>query len=221
MPAQFGLIVSDQLTAHIYGYFVNLTGEWEWRLVLRRHRCARVRAADYGAEQSDGERIGKRDVALSDQLAVDVDLALARRAFAVSDVGFVCHLEFKPPLMTACGHGFGGFDIIQVPTNIVIGMAEFPVLDIKRVATVIAALREQHAFCATLGNLHVCGNAIRAVEYVGSGVDWHTLGARVEYVRCTVDCDLRALIGKARCAARIYRQDIVLARLDVPSRDHL
>src|SRR4029450_9674343 len=160
MPAQFALIVSDQLTAHIYGYFVNLTGEWEWRLVLRRHRCARVRAADYGAEQSDGERISQRDVALSDQLAVDVELALAWRAFAVSDVGFVRHLEFKPQLMAAWGDGFGGFDVIQVPPNVVIGMAEFSVLDIKRVAAVVAALREQHAFCAALGNLHVCGNAI-------------------------------------------------------------
>src|ERR1700747_3044111 len=117
MPAQFGLMVSDQLSAHIHGYFVNLPGERERRFVLRRDGRARVRSADYGAEQSDGERIGQRDVALSDQLAVDVELALARRAFAVSDVGFVGYLEFKPQLMTARRHGFGGFDVIQVPTH--------------------------------------------------------------------------------------------------------
>src|SRR4029077_6149912 len=117
MPAQLGLMVSDQLTAHIHGYFVNLTGERERRLVLRRDGRARVRSADYGTEQSDGERIGQGDVVLSDQLAVDVEPALARRAFAVSDVGFVCYLEFKTQLMTTWGHGFGGFDVIQVPAN--------------------------------------------------------------------------------------------------------
>src|SRR4030095_15882978 len=138
MPAQFGLMVSDQLTAHIYGYFVNLTGEWEWRLVLRRHRCARVRAADYGAEQSHSERIGQRDVALSDLLAIDVEVALARRAFAVSDVGFVCYLEFKPQLMTTCGHGFGGFDEVQVSTHVVVGMTKLPILNVQRVAAVVA-----------------------------------------------------------------------------------
>ena len=72
MPAQFGLMVSDQFAAHIYGYFVNLTGERERRLVLRRDRRARVRSADYGAKQSDSKGIGQRDVALSDQLAVDI-----------------------------------------------------------------------------------------------------------------------------------------------------
>ena len=34
MPAQFGLMVSDQLTTHVHGYFVNLSGEWKRRLIL-------------------------------------------------------------------------------------------------------------------------------------------------------------------------------------------
>src|SRR4029450_1299662 len=95
VPAQFGLFVLDQLAAHVHGYFVNLTRKRERRLVLRRDGRACVRSADYGAEQSDGERIGQRDVALSDQLAVDIELALARRAFAGSDVGFGRHLEWE------------------------------------------------------------------------------------------------------------------------------
>ena len=72
MPAQFGLMVPDQLPAYVHGYFVNLTGEWERRLILRCYRRAHVRAAVDGAEQSDAERIGQRDVALSDLLAIDV-----------------------------------------------------------------------------------------------------------------------------------------------------
>ena len=148
-------------------------------------------------------------------------MALARRAFAVSDVGFVRYLEFKPQLMTACGHGFGGFDVVQVPTNVVVGMAELPFLNIQRIAAVITALREQHTLCAALGNLNVCRNAIRAVEYVGSGVDRHTLGARVKHVRRSINRDLRALIGKTRRAARVNGQDIVLAGFDVPGGDHL
>src|SRR5215510_11182639 len=109
MPAQFGLLISDQLAAHVHGYFVNLTGEWKRRLVLRCNRRAHVGAAVDGAEQSDGERIRQRDVALSDLLAIDVEMALARRAFAVRDVGFSCDLEFKPQLMTAWGNRLRGF----------------------------------------------------------------------------------------------------------------
>src|SRR5262245_26810139 len=111
MLAQFSLMVPDQLPTHVHGYFVNLTGEWERRLVFRCHRRAHVRAAVDGAEQSDAERIGQRDVALSDLLAIDVELALARRAFAVRDVGFSCDLEFKPQLMTAWGNRLRGFDV--------------------------------------------------------------------------------------------------------------
>src|SRR5262245_61995189 len=140
MPAQFGLMVPDQLAAYIHGYVVNLTGEWERRLVLRCHRRAHVGAAVDGAEQSDAERIGQRDVALSDLLAIDVEVALARGAFAVSDVGFVCYLEFKPQLMTTCGHRFGRFDVVQVPTHIVVGMTKLPVLNVERVAAVVAPL---------------------------------------------------------------------------------
>src|SRR5215831_10392809 len=140
MSAQFGLMVSDQLSAHVHGYFVNLTGEWERRLVLRRHRRAHVRAAVDGAEQSNAERIGQRDLALSDLLAIDVEVALARRAFAVSYVGFVCYLEFKPQLMTPWGNRFGGFDVVQVPTHVIVGMTKLPVLNVQRVAAVVAAL---------------------------------------------------------------------------------
>src|SRR5262245_45281192 len=140
MLAQFGLVISDQLTAHVHCYFVDLTREWKRRLILRCHRRAHVRAAVDGAEQSDAERIGQRDGALSDLLVIDVEVALARRAFAVRDVGFACHLEFKPQLMTACGHGFGRFNVVQVPTHVVIYMAEFPVLNVQRVAPVVAAL---------------------------------------------------------------------------------
>src|SRR5262245_49320440 len=182
MPTQFGLLISDQLPAYVHGYFINFTGEWKRRLILRRYRCAHVRTAVDGAEQSDAERIGQRDVALSDLLAIDVEVALARRAFAVRDVGFVGYLEFKPQLMTTWGNRVGGFDVVQVPTHVVIGMTKLPVLNVERVAAVVAALGKQNALCAFLGNLHVCGNAIGAVEYVGSGVDRHALGARVEHV---------------------------------------
>src|SRR5215813_3491654 len=168
MSAQFGLVVMDQLTAHVHGYFVNLTGEWKRRLILRCNRRAHVRAAVDGAEQSDGERIRQRDVALSDLLAIDVEMALARRAFAVRDVGFVCYLEFKPQLMTTWGNRVGGFDVVQVPTHVVIGMTKLPILNVQRVAAVVASLGEEHTLCTALGNLHVCGNAIRPVEYVGS-----------------------------------------------------
>src|SRR5262245_59846412 len=122
MPAQFGLMVMDQLTAYVHGYIVNLTGEWKRQFILRRHRRAHVRAAVDGAEQSDAKRIAQRDVALSDLLAIDVEVALARRAFAVRDVGFVCYLEFKAQLMTTWGNRVGGFDVVQVPTHVVIGM---------------------------------------------------------------------------------------------------
>ena len=203
MFAQFGLLIPDQLPAHVHGYFINLTSERKRRLILWCHRRADVRGAVNGAEQSDGERIGQRDVALSDLLAIDVEVAIARRAFAVSNVGFVRHLEFKPQLMTTRGHGFGGFDVVQIPTHIVICMAEFSVLNIQREAAVVAALGEQHTLCAALGNLHVCRNAIWPVEYVGSGVDRHTLGARVKHIRGSVHRDLRPLIGKARRAARV------------------
>src|SRR5262245_26680443 len=176
-------MVSDQLAAYIHGYIVNLTGERERRLVLRRYRRAHIRAAVDGAEQSDAERIGQRDVALSDLLAIDVEVALARRAFAVRDVGFVCYLEFKPQLMTPCGHRCGGFDVVQIPAYVVVRMTKLPVLNVERVAAVVAALGEQHTLRAALGNLHVCRNAIRAVEYISSGVDRHALSARVKYVR--------------------------------------
>src|SRR5215475_4843155 len=155
-------MVPDQLAAYVHGYVVNLTGEWERRLIFRRHRRAHVRAAVDGAEQSDAERIGQRDVVLSDLLAIDVEVALARRAFAVSDVGFVGYLEFKTQLMTTWGNRVGGFDVVQVPTHVVIGMTKLPVLNVERVAAIVAALGEQHSLCTTLGNFHVCRNAIRA-----------------------------------------------------------
>src|SRR5215475_11409908 len=131
MSAQFGLVVMHQLTAHVHGYFVDLTGEWKRRLILRCHRRAHVRAAVDGAEQSYAERIGQRDIALSDLLAIDVEVALTRRALAVRDVGFVCYLEFKPQLMTTCGHGCGRFDVVQFPTHVIVGMTKLPVLNVE------------------------------------------------------------------------------------------
>src|SRR5262245_66445699 len=101
MLAQFGLMISDQLTAHVHGYFVDLTREWKRRLILRCHRRAHVRAAVDGAEQSDAERIGQRDVALSDLLVIDVEVALARRACAVRDGGSGCHVDFVSTMNTA------------------------------------------------------------------------------------------------------------------------
>ena len=123
--------VSDQFAANIHRHAVNHAGKRKRRLVFRSHRSANVHAADYAAEQADSERVGQLDIALSDQPGVEVELALAGCAFAVGDVGFARHLELKAQLVTSCGNGLDRFDVIEVPADVVVGIAELAVLNIK------------------------------------------------------------------------------------------
>src|SRR5208283_1704882 len=196
-------------------------GERKRRLVFRSDRSAKVHAADYAAEQADSERVGQVDVAFSNKPCVEVELALAGRAFAVGEVGFPRHFELKAQLVTSCGNGLDRFYVIEVPADVVVGIAEFAVLNIKGVASVVAALGQQHAFRAFLGDLHVSGDTVMAVQYVDGGVYRHALGVGVKHVRCAVDRDLRALVGKSQSAARIDWHDLVFACLDVPHGNHL
>ena len=59
------------------------------------------------------------------------------------------------------------------------------------------------------------------LENCRHGISRHALGVRINDELRTIDRNLRALVGKALRAARIHRQNIVLAGLDVPRSDHL
>ena len=79
MHTQRGLVVLDQLAAHVHGRAVECAGELERRFVFVPNRRAGVGAADDAAGKPNGEWHRERNVTLPDKLAVDVKLGAARR----------------------------------------------------------------------------------------------------------------------------------------------
>lgn len=135
--AQRRFVISYQITADIHGHAVHLPGEWKGRLVLWRYRGTRVRAAIDGTEQTNCQRIGQRNVTLSDQLAVDIELASARRTFSVGKVRLAGYFELELQLVVPLGDRTLRLDIIQVLADVVVGVAELAALNIERIAAIV------------------------------------------------------------------------------------
>ncbi len=68
---------------------------------------------------------------MSGQLAVDIELTAARRAFAVGNVRLPGHLEFESQLVPPLGKRAGRLDVVQVPADVVVGVAKPAALNIE------------------------------------------------------------------------------------------
>ncbi len=77
------------------------------------------------------ERHGERNVALPDQLAVDVKLTAARRALAVLDVGFAGHLELEAQLMASYGNRDVRFNVKELAADVVVDVVQLAILHVE------------------------------------------------------------------------------------------
>ena len=123
--------------------------------------------------------------------------------------------------MATLWHRLHRLDVIECPAHVVVGILELVALDVERIAARTRPLAEQHTLRATWWDLDLGGDAVPAVEHSDRGVPRHRLRVREVGVAGTVFRKLRALLGKALQTTPVDRQDLVLARLHVPGRDHV
>src|SRR5947207_2112433 len=89
-----GFRVLDQITAHIHGDAVDLAGELERRRVLGRDWKTGIGATGQATRvEGDWRRI--RDIGVSDQSAIDVELASPRHTMAMWNIRLAGRLELE------------------------------------------------------------------------------------------------------------------------------
>ena len=108
------VVVLNQLSAHVHGRAVERAVELEGRFVLVPNRRAGVGAAHHAPGKTDRQRHGERDVALPDQLSINVKLTAAWSAFALGNIGFTGYLELEAQFVAPLRNGDVRFDVIKI-----------------------------------------------------------------------------------------------------------
>ena len=77
------------------------------------------------------ERRRIRDIGVSDQLAIDIELASPRRTMAMWHVRLAGWLELEAQLVATLRHRFHRLHVKEFPTHVVVDIFELAILDIE------------------------------------------------------------------------------------------
>src|ERR1700677_2070690 len=160
----FFLAILDQLARNIHGHLSDRAGEFERRSIELADRRAGIAADEDAAADAERERhrVGQR--CFADELPVDVELSLACRALAGLEVGLARLLELVSQRHLAFGHVRIRRDVELLRADIIVAVVELLFFHEQRVAADIAAVANQHALGAALGNLDIRSQTMRLVK---------------------------------------------------------
>ena len=158
---------------------------------------------------------------MGNQFLVDVELAAGRHPFSLGGVGLAGRLELIAQLDFAFRNRLTGMQPEPVPAQVVIKEVESLILDEEGVSAGVAALGQQDALCATLGDHHLGCDAPGPVVGLGRGGKGNRRPTRVKDKFVPRFGDGRALHVEALNSGAVDRQHLVLARFGPPAADQL
>ena len=167
--------VGDEVAGQVDGDGVQGAGERERGLVVRNDRGAGVGSAGEAAG-IEGDGCGDRELAVGDELAVDVQLGPAGGALAVCEVGFPGGLELEAELMPARREPVRACYAVDLAADVLVGVVQPAVLDEEGPAAAVAALGDEDALGSAVRDLRVGGDAVRPVEDARADPERQRLG---------------------------------------------
>src|SRR5215470_13133376 len=105
--------------------------------------------------------------------------------------------------------------------DVVMDVVQLVVLNEQGVTAGIAAVANENALSAPSWNIDFGGEAVGAIKHLDGDVLRHRLRAGIVDVCLPVLRKLRTFVSETCRSAAVEREDIVLAGLDIPERNHL
>ena len=158
--AHLRLLIDNQFAGNVDDHVVYRAGECAIGFVAWGYRKTGRPPDHQATTEPEGERNGYRELTLSHEFSVEIQLDLAWRAFTVFDIRLACGLELEAHLDRTLGHVFVRGHDEFLGRNVVVDVVQLLVVNDQSIPSRAGPHRHDDAFGAVLGNLQPGSNAV-------------------------------------------------------------